>query len=245
MSVDKFDKNMINKKLLIIGGSKGIGLAIAKEAIKEYCQVIVLSRTYNEDLEKLNIQHIQQDFNNEALIDKTLCDIQPDIIIVSAANGLFFNDISTLKCNQIIDCLKGTFVSPILWISRAISIMSENTSICWISSLLTKLPNSDWAYYGASKAGVEHFINSIIPKARIKKINFTIVYPGCVDTNFHKDAGTILPKGAISADVISKDILLAIKKRELYWVANMDRSVILEFNEYCKHFYGKYRRNIK
>lgn len=234
----------MKKRILIIGGSKGIGLAIAKEAKTQNNEVFVLSRTTNSDLKQLQVNCITQDFTNEALIDKTLIETNPNILIICAAKGIY-GEIKSIDFASVKSCCISTFISPILWMSRALFLLPKNSTICYISSLLAKLPNLEWVFYGASKAGVEYYIRSIEPMASNLQKNLCVIYPGCVKTDFHTDSGTSTPEVAVSPDIISKEILSAIINKKNIWVAPMDFTCINDFNKKLNNLQKKYGNTIK
>lgn len=67
-----------NKKILITGGSKGIGYAIAKRCVVEGAEVIITGRNENDLIRassELHCHHVTMDIRNVDLIDDFFCAI--------------------------------------------------------------------------------------------------------------------------------------------------------------------------
>lgn len=219
--------NNINKtkSILIVGGSTGIGLALANEAVKKYKKITIIAREKTPEILPLNINFVQQDFNNIEIIRATLEMVKPNTIILCVAQGLY-GDICHLENAQILNCINTTYLSTIFWIKEAINILPPKSRIAWLSSLTAKIPHNNWSVYASAKAGVEHFISSIREKAEQKEISITVCYPSCVATGFHEKAGTQTPKDAIKPSEISAELLTAIESGLTFWAAPLDRELI-------------------
>lgn len=236
----------MNKKgrLLIVGGSKGIGLALAREAVKTYNDVIVMASSKTPELANLNVNFIAQDFNEITLIKPTLEQWQPDTLILCVAKGLY-GDLERLSTEKIISCVHTTYVSTLFWIKEAINLLQTGSKIAWLSSLTAKIPNKNWSFYASAKAGVEQFISCAREKANQKGINITVCYPGCVATGFHKKAGTQIPKEAIDPSEIALELLEAIEEKVEIWAAPIDKEVIYEINQIVKTHQRNFKESLK
>jgi short-subunit dehydrogenase len=219
-----------NKSILIVGGSTGIGLALANQAVKQYKKITIIAREKTPEIRQLNIDFIKQDFNNIEIIRATLQMVKPNTIILCVAQGLY-GDVCHLENDQILNCINTTYLSTIFWIKEAINILPPNSKIAWLSSLTAKIPHNNWSVYASAKAGVEHFISSIREKAEQKEISITVCYPSCVATGFHEKAGTQTPKDAIKPSEISEELLTAIESGLTFWAAPLDRDLINEINQ--------------
>jgi short-subunit dehydrogenase len=239
------ETNIVNKintrdNVLIVGGSKGIGLALATEATTKYSNVTVIARTNTKQIEQLNINFINQNFNNIDLIRTTIQNIKPNIVILCVAQGLY-GDIVNLKNDTVFNCINTTYLSTIFWIKELINNLQPQSRIGWISSLTATVTSQNWSVYASAKAGVEHFISCIREKAEQKEITITVCYPGCVATEFHKKAGSQTSEKAINPDQISKELLIAVESGLMFWVAPVDREVINETYQIRQHYQNKFR----
>jgi short-subunit dehydrogenase len=223
--------------LLIVGGSRGIGLALATKAIENRDLVTVVARTKTDNFRNSEINFIKQDFNDISLARSTLATVKPDVLILCVAQGLY-GDILSFSNEQIVQCIQTSYTSTVLWIREAIDVLPKNSKICWISSLTAKIPNYHWSYYASAKAGVGHFIECVREQAATRGISITVCYPGCVATDFHRYAGTQTPEGAINAAEIAGNLLQAVESRLEFWASDMDREVIdkiYELDKTCRH----------
>jgi len=236
-------KSMESKKVLIVGGSKGIGKEIAEVALRKH-KVYVVARTKNQLLEEAGVNFIISDFGYRHVAGEILRKLIPDILVLSAAKGLCKN-ILDIEETDIIEVTNNTFAYPLVWITEALKNLRTGSKVGWISSLTAKIPNKLWATYAASKSAVEHYIRCISSEAVKKGISLTICYPGCVDTNFHIDSGAMVPANAIKPEEISIDMFAAIESGVERWVAPMDIKIkkkiddlspsrIIELREVCR-----------
>jgi short-subunit dehydrogenase len=230
--------------LLIVGGSRGIGLALVDEALTERKQVTVVARKETPDLKDLQVNFINQDFNDISLIRPLLTNIQPDLLILCVAQGLCGN-LLEFSDAQISQCIQASYTSTIFWIKEAIKTLPDNSKIGWISSLTAKVPSHSWSYYASSKAGVAHFIECVREPAMSRGISITVCYPGCVATDFHRYAGTQIPQGAIQPSDIAKDLLQAVENRLEVWASCLDKDVIETAYKFDKTYRDTFRDSLK
>ncbi len=232
------------KTALIIGGSEGIGLSLVKEALQNNYKVCVLARKSNANLKNLPVSFIAHDFNETNNAKNIINSIRPHLIVFCVAYGVY-GKVDEVSNNEIIKCTRATFESSIIWFKECVNALSKGSRVAWISSLTSKVPNEEWAFYGAGKAGVEHFISSVRDYFLSKDITITTCYPGCVNTSFHCKAGGVVPLSAISPESISKDMFNAILKGLPYWASSMDKSVIDEVYNKERDFFNKFKSQLK
>jgi len=216
-----------NKGVLVVGGSKGLGKAIASNYVLLGYKVFSLSRTPPTDLS--GVIHIADDFTKKGVAQKYLSEIQPAILIISAATGLY-KPVIELNEDEIDAVIVGTLTGSVHWISEAISSMGSGAKIGWIASLTALLPNANWSVYAACKAGVIQFIDSVRADALQRGITITTCFPGCLNTNFHINSNTITPQSAVDPESITPDLLSSINRGDYIWAAPMDQKVVSEFS---------------
>lgn len=230
--------------LLVVGGSRGIGLALAKEALIKKRKVTVVARTKSDDIQDSDIDFIQQDFNETSLARSILVNVQPDVLILCVAQGLY-GDILSFSDEQILNCIQTSYTSTVLWIREAINFLPDNSKIGWISSLTAKVPSQDWSYYASAKAGVEHLIDCMRGPALARGISITVCYPGCVATDFHRCAGAQAPEDAVQPSEVAGDLLQAVTNRLEFWASDIDKDVIEEVYKSQKSYRNKFRHSLK
>jgi 3-oxoacyl-[acyl-carrier protein] reductase len=190
---------------IVTGGSKGIGLAIARAFLECGMQVTISARRDAELQEAArrlggpstalgaggqNVHTVRADVRDPAdaqrLVDDTVQRFGGvDVLVNNAGIGKFANvaDMSLDDWRQIID----TNLSGVFYCSRAaIPAMKARGAgfIINISSLAGKNPFTSGAAYCASKAGLNAFSEALMQEVRYDNIRVSYVMPGSVSTGF-------------------------------------------------------------
>ena len=204
----------MNKVAYITGGSKGIGLGIAKALVQEGIKVAITGRTTTDlkeaetlltEMGSAEILIIQSDVRK--LEDETTA-IQKvlekwdrlDICIANAGVGKFksIDEITSEEWNAVIDInLTGVFHT----VKAAIPALKKSKGyIMTIASLAGTNFFKYGAAYNASKFGLVGFTQAIMLDLRGYGIKVTTIMPGSVATFFnehtpsHSDAWKIQPE---------------------------------------------------
>ncbi|MBT7850113.1 MAG: SDR family oxidoreductase [Flavobacteriaceae bacterium] len=161
------------KKIIIIGGSKGIGKAITENLLSEH-QVINISRT-SPDFQHANLSH----FTCDVLTD--------DLPEIEAADGLIYcpGSINLKPFNRLsVDDFKTDFEINVIGAVKCIQAYtkalatSESASIVLFSTVATKLGMPFHASIATAKSAVEGLTKSVAadlaPKIRVNAIAPTI-----------------------------------------------------------------------
>jgi 3-oxoacyl-[acyl-carrier protein] reductase len=190
---------------IVTGGSKGIGLAIARAFLDRGMQVTISARK-DADLEQAirvlkggdpstspgagNLHTVGADVRDPAdaqrVVDDTLRRFGGvDVLVNNAGIGKFASvaDMSLEDWRQIID----TNLSGVFHCTRAaIPAMKARGAgfIVNISSLAGKNPFAGGAAYCASKAGLNAFTEALMQELRHDNIRVSYVLPGSVSTGF-------------------------------------------------------------
>ena len=192
--------NSLNGKVAIVtGGSRGIGLAIARALVADGVRVAVTGRsaahlsTARGSIEAAGpgaVETLQADVRNHAdvqrAVDATTARFGGlDIAINNAGVGVFANVASMTpeQWSQVIDTnLTGVFNVC----HAALPHMRRGGGgfIINISSLAGNNPFADGAAYCASKAGLNAFSEALMQEVRYDNIRVSYVLPGSVATAF-------------------------------------------------------------
>jgi NAD(P)-dependent dehydrogenase (short-subunit alcohol dehydrogenase family) len=189
---------------IVTGGSKGIGLAIARAFLDRGMQVTISARK-SPELEEAartlgagdRVLTVQADVRKaedaQRLVDETARRFGGvDVLVNNAGVGKFANvaDMSLDDWRQVID----TNLSGVFYCCRAaIPVMKAGGAgfIINISSLAGKNPFTGGGAYCASKAGLNAFSEALMQEVRHDNIRVSYVLPGSVSTGFggHELAG--------------------------------------------------------
>jgi NAD(P)-dependent dehydrogenase (short-subunit alcohol dehydrogenase family) len=187
---------------IVTGGSKGIGLAIAKALLDRGGQVAISAR-HDADLQKaarsldagdrvLTVRaDVREPADAQRLVDETVKRFGAlDVLVNNAGVGRFANvaDMSLDDWRQIID----TNLSGVFYCTRAaLPEMRRRGAgfIVNISSLAGKNAFAGGAAYCASKAGLDQFSEALMQEVRHDNIRVSYVMPGSVATEFAGTSG--------------------------------------------------------
>jgi NAD(P)-dependent dehydrogenase (short-subunit alcohol dehydrogenase family) len=194
--------SLTGKVALVTGGSKGIGLAIARALLADGASVAITGRTAGHltnartQLEAASgpgpdrIEAIQADVRQYKDVDRAMTKAVSrfgglDILINNAGVGVFADvaDMTPEEWSEVIDTnLTGVFFAC----HAAIPHLRRRGggSIVNISSLAGKNAFPSAAAYCASKSGLNAFSEALMQEVRYDDIRVSYVMPGSVATGF-------------------------------------------------------------
>ncbi len=200
--------SLSGKVAFVTGGSRGIGLAIARVLVLEGAQVAITgksdahlsaARPLIEAEGPASVETLKADVRRYEDVERALAAVVSrfgglDIVINNAGVGIFANvaDMSPEQWSEVIDTnLTGVFHvchAAIPHLRRR-----GGGTIINISSLAGKNSFTTAAAYCASKAGLNAFSEALMQEVRYDNIRVSYVMPGSVATEF---AGGDETKGA-------------------------------------------------
>lgn len=167
------------KNILLIGGSYGIGLAIAKELQHEN-KVFVASRT-NENIADINVIHITFDALHDTLDTSTL----PDVIdgLVYCPGSINLRPFRGLKPDAFESDLQINFISVVKVIQTILPNLtrSEQSSIVLFSSVAASMGMPFHTSVAAAKGAIEGFAKALAAEYA-PKIRVNVIAPSLTDT---------------------------------------------------------------
>ena len=190
-------QNIENKVAYITGGTKGIGLGIAKALVDNGVKVAISGRNINdvnkakEILGSVNVLAIQSDVRNFEDEVKAVNDIistfgQLDIVIANAGLGKFapVDQLSLEDWNAMIETnLTGVFHT----LKATVEQLKENKGYyISIASLAGTNFFAQGAGYNASKFGVVGFTQAAMLDLRNYDVKCTTIMPGSVTSHFNE-----------------------------------------------------------
>lgn len=167
------------KNILLIGGSYGIGLAIAKE-LQEGNKVYVASRT-NEEIAEMNVTHIPFDATTDTLDTSKL----PEVIdgLVYCPGSINLRPFRGLKPEAFEQDLQINFISLVKVIQSVLPNLtaSNQSSIVLFSSVAARMGMPFHTSVAAAKGAIEGFAKALAAEYA-PKIRVNVIAPSLTDT---------------------------------------------------------------
>ncbi|MFN3969496.1 SDR family NAD(P)-dependent oxidoreductase [Flavobacterium sp.] len=167
------------KNILLIGGSYGIGLAIAKELQYEN-KVLIASRT-NEAISDMNVTHIPFDATTDTLDTSKL----PEVIhgLVYCPGSINLRPFRGLKPDAFESDLQINFISLVKVIQSVLPNLTaaEQSSIVLFSSVAASMGMPFHTSVAAAKGAIEGFAKALAAEYA-PKIRVNVIAPSLTDT---------------------------------------------------------------
>lgn len=192
---------MRNKKILITGGSAGIGKAIIQELIKLGVQDIAVIGRKKESLEKLkeeipsvNFLLIQTDVSNPKDLDKAVELVSREWghldILVNNAGVVSAGLLADLSDEDIIQQVNINLTGLILLTKKALPLLKKSNegAIINLSSGYGYIAMPFYTVYAATKAAVKQFSDAMRRELHQFPLHIMTVYPSATNTNMMKTA---------------------------------------------------------
>jgi len=179
------------KIALVTGGNSGIGLATAKEFVKEGATVFVTGRRERElaaAVEAIgkNVTGVQGDMAKLADLDRVYAKIKQDkgrldIVFANAGMAKYatLGDIT----EELYDATFGVNVKGVLFtVQKALPLMPDGAAIVLNASVVGSKGLSSNSVYSATKAAVRSFARTWTTDLKSRRIRVNAISPGSIDT---------------------------------------------------------------
>jgi NAD(P)-dependent dehydrogenase (short-subunit alcohol dehydrogenase family) len=169
------------KNILLIGGSHGIGLSLAKELQKNH-NVFIASRT-NDELKNLDVTHIPFDVTTDSLEASSL----PDEIdgFAYCPGSINLKPFKMMSLETFHEDMQLNFFSLVKAVKVIIPKMVEGSSMVFFSTVAVGTGMPFHTSVAAAKGAIEGFAKSMAAEYA-PKIRVNVVAPSLVDTNLAK-----------------------------------------------------------
>jgi 3-oxoacyl-[acyl-carrier protein] reductase len=216
------------RNVLISGGTRGVGLAIARKLAADGYRVFALGRKENPDLAAA-IAAAPADALNFVAFDLANIDVIPDLIReMKVAHGPLYGLVnnaalgtegllSNMHNSDIEKLVKLNTVSPIVLTKYAVrAMMTAGTGrIVNISSIIGFTGYSGLSVYGATKASMLGFTRSLAREVGRLGVTVNAVAPGFMDTEMtagmtDEQRGKIAKRSALQRLVDVDDVAASV-----------------------------------
>lgn len=173
------------KTVIITGGAKGIGKAIAKKFISEGAKVIIF------DIEKpdYDVEFFQINIKNEEEINKAFSQIKKLDLLVNNAGIYFQSSIEKTTLDQLNEIVDINFKGTYLMCKYALPLLRKSKgNIINISSGLGVAPEPESPAYCSTKAAIIMLTKCMAQEYAKEQIRVNAILPGPIDTPLLRNA---------------------------------------------------------
>ncbi|WP_412064279.1 SDR family oxidoreductase [Rhizobium sp. SYY.PMSO] len=180
--------DMTNSRILIVGGSSGMGLALAKQAIAAGAEVIIVGR--NEDklrharaeLQSSALSTVALDITQEAQVADLFGRIEGLDHIVSTAADIegAYELLPSLDLKAAQRVVESKFYGPLLLAKYGARKLASTSSITFTSGIAAYRPSARGSVVAAVNAALEGLVRALA--VELAPIRVNVVSPGWVNT---------------------------------------------------------------
>ena len=207
------------KKILITGGSDGIGKALALMLDEKGYETYIFGRN-PEKLNNLKLNHCIKkyafDLKDRDKLNEALNDINNsggvDILINNAGFNYKKEEVKDINISGLEDMMWVNCLSHLVCIEAVLPRMLEKGEgmIVNVLSSCCKANIATMGGYAASKKAMEALSKILVKEVKDKGVKVLDVYPGGVDTNFRRNERT----DYLRPETIAKHIIYVLENNE-------------------------------
>ena len=167
----------MRKNILLIGGSHGIGFALAKQLQREH-KVYIASRT-NDDLGELDVEYIAFDANSEELNTSSL----PDKIhgFVYCPGNINLKPFKMMSMDTFEEDMQLNFFGMVKVVKEIMPRMADGASMVFFSTVAVAVGMPFHTSVAAAKGAIEGFAKSLAAEYA-PKLRVNVIAPSLVNT---------------------------------------------------------------
>jgi 3-oxoacyl-[acyl-carrier protein] reductase len=176
----------MGRSVLVTGGNRGIGLAIARRLAADGDSVTVTSRS-GEPVEGLSV--VQCDVRDIAAVDRAFGEVEagqgPVEVLVANAGATHDQLLALMSEDDFTSVLDTNLTGAYRVAKRAVRgmVRARRGRIIFISSVVGLYGSAGQANYAASKAGLVGFARSLARELGSRGITSNVIAPGFVESD--------------------------------------------------------------
>jgi 3-oxoacyl-[acyl-carrier protein] reductase len=223
--------NLESKVVIVTGGTKGIGYAIAEALLKRGAIVYICGR------KEQDLKSAIDTLSTEGEVSGTVCDVRDetqvkamlsacvsafggvDVLINNAGMGYFGKTVEDMSGEEFRETLETNLFGVFYTCHHAIPLIKKKGGgyIINISSLAGQNAHPRMAAYNASKFGLNGFSEALMQEVRQDNIKVSYICPGSVNTDFGGDSASEAKAWQIQPSDIAEVVvdLLSFDRRAL------------------------------
>ena len=182
-------KELVGRRALVTGGTRGIGAAITRRLIDAGAQVVVAARRHDNELPsaaRFVSGDLTTDEGMEAIASETLSALGGVDILVNNAGGAgaFPEGSWTISDKGWQDSFALNFFAAIRLTNAVLPTLrvSKAAAVVNISSAAAMKPFGPFAHYGAAKAALNYYSRTLAVELAQSGVRVNVVSPGVIAT---------------------------------------------------------------
>jgi short-subunit dehydrogenase len=214
-----------DKKILITGGTSGIGKALVEECIERGATHIAVLARSAQGLSNLALEFPSANFlllcgsiSDINTIHESIQKIESEWgvidIIINNAGVVSAGKLESISDQDIIDQIMINLTGPLLLTKACLPLLrkSKDAAIINISSGLGLIAMPFYSVYASAKAGIKQFSDALRRELAPAGIHVLCIYPTATDTKMMKTAKTTQMD---DAKMVAKKSIEALMAREI------------------------------
>jgi 3-oxoacyl-[acyl-carrier protein] reductase len=217
--------NLENKVVIVTGGSKGIGFAIAEKLLKQKAKVFICGR------DKFQLKRSLEILSGFGEVDGEICDIRSDeqiegmfneclrvfggvdVLINNAGVAVMGKTVEETTLSEFQFVLETNLFGVFYACKRAIPLIRKRGEghIINISSLAGQNAHPRMSSYNASKFALNGFTESMMQEVRQDNIKVSLICPGSVNTTFANEEVTDRKAWQLSPEDVAEVVVDLLK----------------------------------
>lgn len=197
MSDNKVDFSIAGKNVVIVGGTAGIGLAVAEHFAAIGANVIITGRrdSGKSIASGINASYVKMDVSAPASVQAALHQIEThftdkiDVLILNAGVDLevgMIGELDIIKFKQLFDINVFGLVDVL---NQATQQLNKPSSVIITSSPAGVIQAPGMSAYGASKAALNYLTKSYAAELGLQGVRVNAVLPGLVESEMSGSSG--------------------------------------------------------
>jgi NAD(P)-dependent dehydrogenase (short-subunit alcohol dehydrogenase family) len=195
------------QRVVVVGGTSGIGFSTAKAFLDQSAQVIIASRSTEKLLKAKqalggNVEAYELDFRSEEQAVEFFSKVgQFDHLVITAGEGAM-GDFRKLQVEKVQSAFESKFWGQYITVKAAIPFLNEASSISLTTGIYGKRPSKGASTLAAINSAIEGLMRGLT--LDLAPIRVNVVSPGVVDTPVY--AGMSEEQRSTMFNAISKQL---------------------------------------
>lgn len=205
----------MTKRALIVGASRGIGLALASELAGRGWQVVATARNAGSELADAAIASVAVelvDIDDDASVDALVARLAGerfDLVLVNAGvTGPRHGSAAQVSPDEVAALFGTNAIAPVRLARKMLPSLNIGSTLAFTSSLMGSVADNTsggMELYRASKAALNSLTRSLAPEAATQAITVLTLHPGWVKTAMGG------PNAPVSADDSARGLAAVIE----------------------------------